>query len=236
MDYSWDFFIAHAGPDMQIAETLYSVLASKANVFLDSRSLKPGDDWDREVPRAQRSSRITVVLISANTDKAYYEREEIAAAIAMARENEERHRVVPVYIGATAGAEIPYGLRSKHGLNAGGVADLTRITTQLLQLLQELQSGAAAAKKPEQQHPQPSRREYNTAEVRQMLTNALSDEDLGPFCMDYFPTVYEQFSTGMSKTAKIQKLIEYCSRHREFPRLFDLLRQINPAGLAPHDR
>ena len=54
-DYTWDFFIAHAGADKASAEALYSLVASNARVFLDSKCLKPGDDWDRELTRAQRS-------------------------------------------------------------------------------------------------------------------------------------------------------------------------------------
>jgi hypothetical protein len=47
--------------------------------------------------------------------------------------------------------------------------------------------------------------------------------------------VYEQFSTGMSKSQKIQRLIEYCSRHREFPKLLDSLKKTNPAAVEPYD-
>jgi TIR domain/Tetratricopeptide repeat len=114
--YAWDFFLAHAGGDTDFAEALYEGLASKARVFLDSRVLLPGDDWDRELQQAQQESRVTVVLISAQTDEAYYAREEIAAAIELARHDGDRHRVVPIYLNGGTPRPIPYGLRLKHGL------------------------------------------------------------------------------------------------------------------------
>ena len=66
----WDFFIAHAGADASIAAALYDLLSASSKVFLDSRSLELGDDWDGEIPKAQRQSFITVVLVSSRGDAA----------------------------------------------------------------------------------------------------------------------------------------------------------------------
>src|SRR5262249_33257464 len=99
MTFDWDFFIAHAGGDIEPAEALYEHLNGPvARVFLDKKNLLLGDNWDAKIAQAQRASLITLVLISGKTDRAYYEREEIAAAIALARENENRHRVIPVFL------------------------------------------------------------------------------------------------------------------------------------------
>ena len=137
---AWDFFLAHAGVDSDRADALYQLLSTHARVFLDSRSLKLGDDWDATLARAQRGSLITVVLVSASTDQAYYQREEIAGALSMAREDQSKHRVVPVYLdGLTADrANIPYGLRLKHGLTAAKDDGLTFVARQLLELLGQL--------------------------------------------------------------------------------------------------
>ena len=96
----YDFFIAHASPDQEAAEQLFDLLKERSTPFLDSRVLQFGDEWDRELALAQRQSRITVVLVSSRTDDAFYEREEIAAAIALARGDPQGHRVVPVYLDA----------------------------------------------------------------------------------------------------------------------------------------
>jgi hypothetical protein len=138
--YNWDFFIAHAGPDIPAAEKLYDCLTVKSRVFLDSRELKLGDDWDIELRRAQQKSLVTIVLISSKTKAAYYQREEIAAAIALARENAEKHRVVPVFMDreARGNENVPYGLRLKHGVTVSRKLSLKAVAQQLLDLLSRL--------------------------------------------------------------------------------------------------
>ena len=133
----WDFFIAHAGADQHAAEALYELLRDGARVFLDSRSLNLGDDWDRELARAQRESLVTVVLISRDSDLAFYQRVEIAAAIDLARLTEGKHRVVPVYLQSEAipPPQVPYGLRLKHGLFVVDRPQLHAAATRLLELL-----------------------------------------------------------------------------------------------------
>ena len=142
---SYDFFLAHAGPDTVWAERLYDLLRAEARVFLDSKSLLLGDDWDRALPEAQRSSRVTVVLVSANTGTAFYQREEIAAAIDMARADTTRHRVVPVYLD-TSRESIPYGLRLKRGLDVSETFPLEQAAERLLDLHRTLVAGALSAR------------------------------------------------------------------------------------------
>lgn len=134
---TWDFFIAHAGKDKLPAQQLYRLLAPHSRVFLDSECLLPGDEWDWELALAQRNSRITLVLISSNVGDAYYAREEIASAVAMAREDKQRHRVVPIFLDA-AGSDVPYGLRLKHGYTVSSELSLETISEKLLVLLTRL--------------------------------------------------------------------------------------------------
>ena len=139
-NHKWDFFLAHAGRDAPVAEALYDLLASHARVFLDSRNLLEGDNWDEELASAQRHSLVTVVLVSPSTDQAYYQREEIAAAIDLARKNKDAHRVVPLYWQSQTEAPVntPYGLRLKHGLFAANADELPRIADRLINLKQKL--------------------------------------------------------------------------------------------------
>jgi hypothetical protein len=132
----WDIFIAHAGPDLDVAEQLFGYLSKRSRVFLDSKCLLPGDDWDQVLSQAQSDSDITVVLVSRHSDSAYYQREEIAAAIAQARE--ELHRVVPVYLRAPEMQRVPYGLRLKHGIHMKGPEDVGLVANRLLSLVDEL--------------------------------------------------------------------------------------------------
>ncbi len=139
--YEWDFFIAHAGADKRAAERLYDYLTSNSRVFLDCRSLVLGDNWDAELRRAQKASLVTVVLISEKTEEAYYQREEIAAAISLARANPTQHRVVPVFLNrqAHSNESLPYGLRLKHGLVVSEKLSLKAVGIQLMELLGRLE-------------------------------------------------------------------------------------------------
>jgi hypothetical protein len=138
-DLAWDFFLAHAGADVELAERLFELLADSSRVFLDSRCLQLGDDWDTILADAQRRSLITVVLVSRNTTSAYYQREEVAAAIALAREDGDKHRVVPVYLDSSAEKSVtPYGLRLKHGISIGDTCGLPEAAAELLSLRRSL--------------------------------------------------------------------------------------------------
>lgn len=131
----WDFFIAHAGPDTRVAETLFGHLVERSRPFLDSKCLRLGDEWDAALVQAQRRASVTVVLVSASTPQAYYQREEIAAAIAMAREGSaSRHRVIPVYLPGTSATDewVPYGLRLRHGVELSSEAELQPLAERLL--------------------------------------------------------------------------------------------------------
>jgi hypothetical protein len=132
----WDFFIAHSGQDKQLAEELYQYLAGEFRVFLDSRALQYGDDWDIELPRAQQRSKVTVVLVSNHTEGSYYERVEIASAIAMARADPARHRLIPCFLerGASQREDIPYGLRLKHGISLEEAGSLKNVAEKLAQV------------------------------------------------------------------------------------------------------
>jgi hypothetical protein len=134
----WDVFIAHAGPDVQAAEHLFDAIGARARVFLDSRSLLPGDDWDLVLPAAQRRSRMTVVLVGGDADRAFYLRSEIAAAINMARVDGQRHRVVPVYLegGVGRGGADPYGLNLKHGIEMGDGGGWVQVADRIVETLQ----------------------------------------------------------------------------------------------------
>ncbi|HEY0150864.1 MAG TPA: toll/interleukin-1 receptor domain-containing protein, partial [Longimicrobium sp.] len=139
----WHVFIAYASADFPAAEALYDLLASELDVFLDARSLVPGDDWPRVLPAALRDSLIIVALVSPRADMAYYANEEIAIAIDLARRYPDRYRVVPVVVEDPDEQQsfLPYGLRSKHGLFARTAEERVSAVRRLV----ELAAGRGAA-------------------------------------------------------------------------------------------
>jgi hypothetical protein len=68
----------------------------------------------------------------------------------------------------------------------------------------------------------------NTAMVRELLNVALSDEELETFCFDHFRTVHDKFAGDMSRSRKIQLLVEHCTRHDQFDELLNQVIIINP--------
>jgi hypothetical protein len=137
--FDWDFFLAHAGADLDVARQLKQQLEPPAKVFLDAEDISLGDNWNKILSEALRSSLIHVILVSANTDAAYYEGEEIAVAIQMAREDPHTRRVVPVYLNSNGVPGIvPYGLKIKHGLSIPDTKDLTTAKERLLITLREM--------------------------------------------------------------------------------------------------
>jgi hypothetical protein len=139
-----NFFIAYASPDRATADRLYELLARESTVFLDHRSLQLGDDWDRELSSAQQRADVTVVLVSDHTEEGFYQREEIAAAIEMARRGS--HRVVPIWLtGGEQRRNVPYGLRVKYGVQVSDPGELEDVARQLLLAVRRRDSSSAPA-------------------------------------------------------------------------------------------
>jgi len=64
---------------------------------------------------------------------------------------------------------------------------------------------------------------YNTAEVRELLMAAFDDEELARFCYDFFRRVYDQFSVGMSRPDKVQRLLVDCEKQGRMENLLERL-------------
>lgn len=75
---------------------------------------------------------------------------------------------------------------------------------------------------------------YNTALIRDLLNAALADESLNLLCYDHFRPVYDQFATGMSRTDKIQRLIEHCERHEQLELLLNHIQRLTPSQYAKY--
>lgn len=73
---------------------------------------------------------------------------------------------------------------------------------------------------------------YRMDVIRELLTAALDDEQLTTLCFDHFRKVYEQFSTGMSKGQKIQRLLDYCERNLVLNDLLAQVKEHNPTQFA----
>jgi hypothetical protein len=76
--------------------------------------------------------------------------------------------------------------------------------------------------------------EYIWPNIRALLKNALSDDDLDEFCFDYFRSVHQSFTAGMSRVRKIQLLIEHSRSRASIDTLLAHVQEVNPAMYARH--
>ena len=69
---------------------------------------------------------------------------------------------------------------------------------------------------------------WNTATIRQLLIEALSDQQISELAFDHFQTVHQQFSTGMTKPHRVQLLLAYCRQHNQMEKLLKQIKRLNP--------
>lgn len=136
----YDFFIAYATPDRQQAESLCWFLKDKScQVFLDVENLNPGALWQSVLREALEASRACVVLVSAHTPDAFYQREEIIRAIQLARDKTRAYTVIPVILEklSQGSVSMTYGLSSFQALDATRPGGLKRVATDLVAWLHD---------------------------------------------------------------------------------------------------
>jgi uncharacterized protein len=134
----WDFFLAHAGIDTPSALELYEVLSPHAKVFLDERSMIPGDPWTRVLPAVLKQSRVIVVLVSPNTRNAWYEDSEIRIAIDLLRDFPDRYRVIALLLDNVSSirrSDLPYGLEQTVPLSLAKCGGWQQVVQRLLDAL-----------------------------------------------------------------------------------------------------
>ena len=76
--------------------------------------------------------------------------------------------------------------------------------------------------------------DYNTRNIRKLLTEAFDDKKLREICADIpeFRPVLEEFSSGMSKSDMIFRLIDHCRRHVLMDQLLQVVQEENPRQYA----
>ncbi|MCB8945577.1 MAG: hypothetical protein H6658_17650 [Ardenticatenaceae bacterium] len=75
---------------------------------------------------------------------------------------------------------------------------------------------------------------WNTAAIRTLLTEALDDQSLTALAYDHFRAAYNEFSDGLTRSRKIQLLLDYCQRHNQLENLLTQIERLNPAQYRQH--
>jgi hypothetical protein len=68
---------------------------------------------------------------------------------------------------------------------------------------------------------------YHTATLRQLISEAFSDEEFALFCYDYFRPVWKNFTEGQSQLQRIQELIAFAERYGQLDYLVGQVRKAN---------
>ena len=100
-------------------------------VCFDETALRPGDNWATLLPDYLAASTVTVVLLSAHTDKAWYQQSEVVLAVNAVRAG--GHRLIPVKLTATA--PTPYGLEQLNRLDAFDDPGLVHAADEIADIL-----------------------------------------------------------------------------------------------------
>ena len=84
-------FLCHSSGDKPAVRELYQRLCDEGiDAWLDEEKLLPGQDWQREIPKAVRASDVVIVCLSQNSiTKAGYVQKEIKFALDVADEQPE---------------------------------------------------------------------------------------------------------------------------------------------------
>ncbi len=101
-----DCFITCAAADVEAGRALFDALSARGRrVFFADASLEPGEFRDDALPLAQRSSRLTLAMISPRSTDDHELQCAIADGVALGRRKLPGHRVVPVLFD---GVRLPY--------------------------------------------------------------------------------------------------------------------------------
>lgn len=137
MGESWDIFISYAGRDESRARELFHLLRTGCRVFFAKESLQAGDNWGEQIVAALLTTTITAVMVSIHSQRAWYQGEENARAIEIARDSGGRKRVVPIYLDGFPKASDwnLFGLNVLHGLDVRLEGGLGQVAQKLLRIL-----------------------------------------------------------------------------------------------------
>lgn len=141
-DAPYDVFLIYGRADEATADALYEALTRDRGlrVFLDARSLLPGDTWDRAVPAAIAKSRLVLALIGpAEADgEAWYEKELVVDGIEHARRGAGGRRMIPVLLPGSHRAALHYGLRRLKAIEVPARTPPAQIPSCIIEALDPL--------------------------------------------------------------------------------------------------
>ncbi len=131
---NYDIFISYPSQEFDIAKEIYKHFSTRFSVFMDKISLKCGMDWTEEIPKAQKNSAVTLAIISNNTKKAFYEKEEITRAIKLRKLR--KHIIIPIILTNDENIpDLPFGLENIQYLTINDENDINILYNKVVEIL-----------------------------------------------------------------------------------------------------
>ncbi|MGB3537573.1 MAG: toll/interleukin-1 receptor domain-containing protein [Mesorhizobium sp.] len=118
---AYQVFISYAREDHEAASDIYQWLrAAGLEVWMDTKRLKPGQNWNFEINIALQNSSFVVVILSKNSvDKRGYAQREIRTALEKAEEKLiDDVFIIPILLDENV--SVPHQLRSVQYISAQG--------------------------------------------------------------------------------------------------------------------
>lgn len=244
-------FFSYAHEDEALRDELAKHLSimRRQGVISDwyDRDITAGSEWADAIDDNLNKADIILLLVSPDfiaSDYCY----DVEMKRALARHDAKEAIVIPVILRPTRWQNAPFSKLQALPKNAKPVTtwpdqdEAFLYIAEAVQKVAEMQakkpapspgSAPSATPTPTPIVPSPGpvipAVNYNVPAIRRLLTAVFDDETFDIFCFDYYRDVRDSFSQGMSRTAKIQRLIEYCERNLAFETLLQRVEQENSA-------
>lgn len=92
----WDIFLAHSIIDTDLATSLYDCLCKIYRVFY-TKNITNEKNLELDILYAQSISRITIVLITPNTEEGFYQRKDIETILIASSEKRTNYRLILIF-------------------------------------------------------------------------------------------------------------------------------------------
>ncbi len=226
-DFTYDVFIAYADVDKKWvkAELLPRLENAGLTVCVDYRDFRIGAPKVRERERAVLESRKTLLVLSP----AYLNSDWANLSESMAQTLDPASRDLRFLPLLKDECEVPLHLHHLESVSLLEADELNLAWTKLLAALgATVSSTSAPAHSKATAAPATASPQYDTAVLREWINASLGNTELDNLCYDHFRPVYDDFASGMMRTQKIQRLIEYCVQRNCVPELIRRVNDINP--------
>lgn len=218
-------FLCHSSGDKPAVRELNQRLcADGIDAWLDEEKLLPGQDWQREIPRAVRTSDVVIVCLSRSSiTKAGYVQKEIRFALDVADEQPEGTIfLIPAKLET---CEVPERLTRWQWVNLYEPNGYER----LMKALHALAVALGIQLSPQPSAPTvasaPPLATTDLAELRQKIAQHFNKEELRTLCFD-LGVEYENLPD--TKDGMVRELVAYSERRGKTAELIAACQRLRP--------